>query len=352
MADYDVSLRNNAQTRVTQMFAKGELEVPNAFTYLNLLKVSESMSPSHNQVKDRIDRIADSYQFKREKRAIGTGAPSHDHTGVSGDTMIYTPVFSPVTDEFSLTLKQGLNNVFDRTEMLANEYGQSFLNLLEGQEEQSLDFVYNTRSQVDTSNYPIGTWNAVNSVYEIPLSQIATPNGTSLTTIKQVADSVMIGNNQKGRYIYFCDDVAFDKFMFGKNQGSSNNVNISFNEGNVTYVRSSGLNDPTRFGSVATYNQGVFVVMQEGTAGILDWISPINKQGKDDDIQVYSSIMNPLDGQMYALHMYSERVNGTAQNGEFQDELTEFQIWSEKAYVNSPLSTANKTTMKAFALTA
>lgn len=349
---YVESLNNNAQTKTLQQFARGELEIPNAYTYLNMLNVTKIMDPSHDSIVDRSDRIADSYMFKRNATPIQTSAPSHNHTNGKSTSMSYTPSFNPVKAGFSMHLKQGGNNVFKQTEMLSNEYSQKFIDLLEGQEELALDFLWNNKSQVDTSNYSIGSWNITNSTYEIPLADIAAPNNSNGIAVKQIADSVMIGNNQKGRYYYFCDDTAFDRFTFGKAQGSGNNVNLNIQEGNVTYVRSSNLNSAGRFGSVATYNNGVFVAAQVGTFGILDWISPQNTEGVSNEASTYATVINPLDKQKYALHYYRARADGTLAglNGDYQDQITQWELWAEKAFVIAPNSTPNKTSFKAFAL--
>jgi hypothetical protein len=61
-------------------------------------------------------------------------------------------------------------------------------------------------------------------------------------------------------------------------------------------------------------------------------------------------ITNPVDALMYAMHVYSDRVDGTADGGYTQDVKTETEISIDIAYEIAPLSVANETPVQAFAL--
>jgi len=67
-------------------------------------------------------------------------------------------------------------------------------------------------------------------------------------------------------------------------------------------------------------------------------------------VNIYGSILNPVDGLQYAIHSYEQRANGTSVNGYTQDVLTEVEVSLDVALQHAPLSTAGETPLMAFAL--
>ena len=72
--------------------------------------------------------------------------------------------------------------------------------------------------------------------------------------------------------------------------------------------------------------------------------------GKDTKLQTYSSLENPFDGVLYAVHDYPVRADGTSTGGYTQDEMEEFEISIDLAFEYAPLSNAGETPLFAFAI--
>lgn len=354
MPNYNQSNHVLAQTRLfgNEFAAKAQKSI-NPVTYLMIKEMTEIMLPSHKEVRTREDRPINSFTFDYTARALGNGRP-HNHTGTSGDSLFITPSFNTLSDPFSITLKQADNNIYSYDELLANELRTSIKNFMTGLEDRAQDFIFNNRSGVNESDYALGTFDTVDNVYTIPEADIA-PTTKSAPTAVQIIDSIMEDNFLSGEQIVFCDSLAYDKFNQFFNQGGGNDINLSFQFENKTFVRSINLNGATRFGSlVGTYNKGVFCVVPKGAIGHLDWIPKQNKTGVDTKLQTYSMIENPIDGLDYAFHFYPERIDGTSRNGSSQDEAEEYQLSIDSSFVLAPLSStatgAGETVIQAFAL--
>lgn len=352
MPNYSQSNLVLAQTRLFGKFGKDAQKSINPVTYLAIKNVTEIMVPSHKAVRTREDRPINSFTFDYTQRALGTGR-SHNHPGTSGDSLFIQPSFNTLSDPFTLTLKQMDNNIYSYDEVLANELTTSIKNFMTGLDDRAKDFLFANRSGINSTDYPIGTYNATSEVYEITEADIA-PTTKSAPTLAQIVDSVMADNFLDGDQMVFCDPIAYDKFNQYYMQGAGNDINMSFQHENKMFIRSIGLNNATRFGSVGTYNKGVFCVVPVGSIGHLDWIPKQNRQGIDKKLQTYSMIQNPVDNLDYAFHFYPERVDGTSRNGFTQDEAEHYELSIDSSFVLAPLSSvstaAGETVIQAFAL--
>ena len=341
MANYTPSNKAKAQAMLFDRFKTEALKFRFPATYLKYLEMTEIMIPSHKVLRSREDRTVEAYTNARTARALN-GARSHNHTGDKGDSLVLTPSWAIGQDPFSISLKQGDNNVFTYPEMLLNEFENSFRNHMEGREQEAIDFSFNNRTQVDNTSTTQATWDGTDFVVTID-------EATNGNRAPQIAKTVMEENNLHGSYTFFCDSQAYDKFAFDSAQGSGNSTNLSFQYDNITFVRSIGLD--TNYGGLAgTYTKGNFIAVPDGTIGYLDWIPKQNREGKVTTEQTYSNIINPIDNLTYALHKYSERSDESASNGETQDELEQFEISNDGAFVSAILTAASETVLKAFAL--
>lgn len=341
MANYDPSNLALAQARLINKFKTEELKFREPVTFRKFTETPQIMFPDHKVLRTREDRPVTAYTGARSQRALGNGR-SHNHVGTKGDSIALTPSWVTYNDVFAISLKQADNNVLTMAEMLDNEFANVVANFAEGLESLAIDYVFDNRSTVNVGNGNQGTFNGLNSVYEIT-------DATFGEQAVQITQTIMEENDLLGPYIVFCDSLAYDKFRYQANQGTGNSTNLSFQFDNATFVRSIGLDDGTRFGQFA-YTQGVWVAVPMNDIACLDWIPVQNREGKDTKEQIYTTLQNPVDGLTYAMHIYSERSDETATNGYTQDERDEYEISIDIALESAPLSNAGETVLQAFAL--
>lgn len=341
MANYTTANLVKAQTIMNQMFNKGELRYRMPATFLEFVRNGEIMIPSHKQVRTREDKAVEVNFFARSSRALGTGGRVHNHTGVKGDSSTLTPTWTPYSDKFVYSLKQADKSVYDLQMELANEMGNVVGNFAEGLETSATDYLFNNRSQVNTYTSQ-GAFDATNHAFEIT-------EASDGDRAVQITKSTMDFNKYQGiPYIVFCDTVSYDKFEKAANQGAGNSANLSFQYSNVKFVKSIGLDAKA---ATLSYTKGMWIAVPEGMIASLDWIPKQNREGvKVEPISNYSTLINPVDNLMYALHDYKEAYDGTATNGYTQDVKTEVEISIDIALEHAPLTTANETPLQAFAL--
>jgi len=341
MANYSPSNLVKAQARLQMMFQNNELRFRTPATFLEFLRNNSIMVPDYAQLRTREDRTVETYYKTRSARALATGR-AHNHTGTKGDTAILTPAWTTYSDPFSISLKQGDNNIYTFDEMFNNEMENSVINFVEGMETNAVAHIFNNRSGVNVDSSGEGTFNAVQDAYEIT----ETVNGDRAI---QIAKSVMKENKYGGNVVIFCDTIAFNKFEKQANQGGGNSENLSFQFSGVRFVHSVELG-ALAAGLASPYVKGFWVAVPEGSIAALPWIPKQNRLGEDTKEQIYSSIINPIDGQTYAFHTYSERSDQSGANGQTQDELQQVEISCDFALTDAPLTTAKETVLQAFAL--
>lgn len=297
--------------------------------------------PNLEQLRTREDRDVETNWYVRSARGLGS-ARTHNHTGGHGNSSTLTPSFSTVADKFAMSLKQTDNSVLQ--DQLNNEYLNSIANFMEGLDEDASDALFNNRTGVNTASVN-GTFNGVNDVYEIDYD--ITANGL---LSMQVAKTVMdINKYQGGNLMFFCDSVSFMKFQVAAAQGAANSTNYSFQFGGVEFIHDPSLTAKA-IALDATYTLGYFEVVAKGNIAGLTWIPKQNREGVNTSVNMYSSLVNPYDGQRYALHTYETRADGTSTNGMTQDVVTEFELSLDVALELAPLSTVDETPVFAFAL--
>ena len=101
---------------------------------------------------------------------------------------------------------------------------------------------------------------------------------------------------------------------------------------------------------VSAYAKGFWIVVPTGTVAILPWIPKQNRIGVETKENVYTSLLNPVDGETYAVHSYETRADDSGNNGYTQDVVTQYQISQDLAFAKAPLITANETPILAFAI--
>ena len=341
MANYTPSDFSTAQAKLMGAFAKQEMRFRTPVTYLEFLKQAEVMVPSYKELRLREDRAIDAYYQLRTSRPPGS-ARTHNHTGTKGDSGVFTPTWATYADPFAISLKQGDQNLFNRQEMLANELENVAINMIEDLDADAESHVFSNRSTTNVATSQ-GTFDATDDVFDI--------GSANLDRAVQITQTVMDTNKFSGSITLFCDSIAHDTFMKQRFQGPGNSTNLNFNfNNNVKIIHSLGM-DAFAAGLAVPRTQGFWVAVVDGTIAALPWIPKQNREGIATTVNTYSSIINPIDGQSYAVHSYETRADDTATNGYTQDVTTEVQVSIDVAFDNAPITAAGATSsLLAFAI--
>lgn len=333
-----------AQAKLANAFQTSELRFRYPATYLALKANSPIMFPSYETLRTREDRVMETLFAVRAKRALGTGGRTHNHSGVKGETAVLIPTWASYDDKFNMSLKQADNSNYDAQEQMNQELMNIMSNFMEGYETASTAYLFNNRSGVNIATAE-GTFDATNLVYRIALANEA--------RAIQITKIAVDANKYPSGATVFCDSVSFAKFEFQAAQGASNQTNLSFQFGNVTFIHSvemSTFSNALLISAVPGYTKGFWIVVPTGTVATLPWIPIQNRRGVVTKENEYSSIINPIDGETYAVHSYETRADDTANNGFNQDVVTQYQVSQDLSFAKAPLTVANETPILAFGI--
>ena len=331
-----------AQARLLGAFQAQELRFRNPVTYLAFVLSSPMMFPSWSALRTREDRTVETNYKKRASRAIGTGGRTHTHTGVKADTALLVPSWASYDDKFNMSIKQADTSMYDAQEQMNQELQEIVANFAEGLETVATAYIFANRSGVNSATQE-GAFDGVDDVFKITEST----NGSRAI---QITKTVMHVNKYSDRnLVVFCDTVAYNKFEKDAAQGAQNSTNLSFQYNGVEFIHSVELGAKGA-ALVGAYAKGFWIVAEKGGFGILPWIPVQNRMGLDTKSNKYSSIINPIDGQSYAVHEYEAMADDTANNGYTQDVVTQYQVNIDIAFEKAPLSASGETIFQAFAL--
>ena len=342
MANRTLANLSTAQAKLLGAYQAKELRFRNPVTYLAFILSSNIMFPNYSELRLREDRAINTNYKVRSSRALGTGGRIHNHSGVKGDTAVLTPSWSSYDDKFKISLKQADNSLYSLDEQLASELQEITSNFAEGLETIATAYIFAQRSGVNIATAE-GAFDAVDDAFEITEST----NGDRAI---QISKSVMhVNKYSDSNLVAFCDTVAYNKFLFQAAQGASNSTNLSFQFNGVTYIHSVELG-ALGAGLVSAYAKGFWIMAEMGTFGVLPWIPKQNRQGVSTKVNMFDSIINPIDNQIYAVHSYETLATDAAANGSAQDVVTQYEVSIDIALEKAPLTTANETVFQAFAL--
>ncbi|WP_299523045.1 hypothetical protein [uncultured Lutibacter sp.] len=342
MANRTLANLSTAQAKLLGAYQAKELRFRNPVTYLAFILSSNIMFPNYSELRLREDRAINTNYKVRSSRALGTGGRIHNHSGVKGDTAVLTPSWSSYDDKFKISLKQADNSLYSLDEQLASELQEITSNFAEGLETIATAYIFAQRSGVNIATAE-GAFDAVDDAFEITEST----NGDRAI---QISKSVMhVNKYSDSNLVAFCDTVAYNKFLFQAAQGAQNSTNLSFQFNGVTYIHSVELG-ALGAGLVSAYAKGFWIMAEMGTFGVLPWIPKQNRQGVSTKVNMFDSIINPIDNQIYAVHSYETLATDAAANGSAQDVVTQYEVSIDIALEKAPLTTANETVFQAFAL--
>jgi len=336
MANKTTANLATAQAKLLGAFQSSELRFTYPATYLALKAMTPIMFPDYVALKTRDDRTIDTNYIQRASRNLGTGGRTHNHGSSSKqDSAVMTPSWATYSDKFNLSLKQADKSLYGAEEQLFNEISNSISNFMEGLEDVAITALWNGRSQVAGVATPEAPYNtgASKKTYEITDST----NGARAMQITKIA---IQANKYPAGVTIFCDSIAYAKFEYQAAQGISNSTNLSFQFNGVTFVHSVGLYAKVS-PSLSLYTKGYWLVVPNGTVATLPWIPVQNRVGVETPVGSYSNIINPIDGESYAVHTYMTAADDSANNGYTQDVVTQYEISQDVAIAIAPQSSGS-----------
>lgn len=341
MANMTTANLVKAQAKLIAAFQSSELRFRYPATYLALRGMSPIMFPNYDVLRTREDRTVETNYATRATRALG-GARTHNHTGVKQDSAVLTPTWTTYSDKFNMSLKQSDISIYDAQEQMNLEVQNIISNFMEGYETAATAYLFANRSGANLATAE-GTFDAVDDVFEI-----AAANETRAIQITKIA---LNANKYPDGCTIFCDSIAYAKFEYQAAQGASNSTNLSFQFNGVTFVHSVELG-ALAAALVSAYAKGFWIVVPTGTVATLPWIPIQNRRGDSSaaPLATYTNILNPVDGEVYAMHYYSTSADDSANNGYTQDVVTQYEVSQDLSFVKAPLSAANTTPILAFAI--
>ena len=348
MANYSASALLNAQAILIQKFQSGEMRFANPVVYKLFLENKDIMFPGYENLRTDESRAISTYYKVRTSRSAGS-ARVHNHTGARSDSGTLTPSWTTYADKFLINLKQGGHNVYGYDEMLMHELENAFINEINSLNTAATAYLLANRTGVNAAQLGVGnSFDSAKDVFEIK-ADANTTWGKFNNRAGSLTQMVMDIANWGSDYDVVCDSVAYSKFKAQASQGAGNDNNLEFNFGGQRFIHATGLYS-LAIALDASYVNGFWIAVPKGTIACMPWIPKQNKMGVDTKIQRYSSIINPIDNQLYALHEYETAGDGSAVGGGVQDELQQKEISIDVAFEKAPLSTSNETPIFAFAI--
>jgi len=329
MPNFSATNLVKAQARLKQQFTEGEMRTKQRPAVMLAQKNLDILIPSHQQLRTREDRAIEANILARSKRST-TSSRTHNHTGNRGDSFVLPLTWTTFVDKFSISLKQMDNNIFNFEETLAQQILNAALNLNEDIETFMIDFLFTNRSQINVAAAG-GTFNAANDAYEIAAAD--------KSRFYQLAKSMMRQNNYRGSFDVIASSLTYIDGEFYANQGGGNQTNTNFQFTGLNIAESIELED-------ANYPGGISLIMPAGQFAMLPWIPKQNREGWGDYnsyVGGFGSIQDPLgSGMTFALHIYADRADTSASNGNTQDVVLQAEMSIDIAPALPALSTATE----------
>lgn len=293
-------------------------------------KNTSILIPGHEELRKREDRAIEANILARSKRSTTTSR-THNHTGNRGDSFVLPLTWTTFVDKFSISLKQMDNNIFGFTETLSQQLLNASLNLNEAIETFMIDYLFANRTQINNATVG-GSFNAANDAFEVAAAD--------KNRFYQFAKAMMRQNNFPGALDVIASPLTYVDGEFYASQGSGNNTNTGFQFTGLNIAESTELED-------SNYPGGISLMMPAGQFAMLPWIPKQNREGWGDYnsyVGGFGSLQDPLGtGMTFALHIYADRADTSASNGNTQDVVLQAEMSIDIAPALSPLSTATET---------
>lgn len=326
MANFTPSNLVAAQALFTERFQQGEWRLPDSVALASAVK-GGVVNPEFDAIRTREDRATYAYFPIRQAATNGT-ARAHNHSGARGDSIQETISWSTFSEPFSVSLKQGDNNVFSMMEMLAAAQRNAAYNLLARLDAAFVAALVADKTQVNSGGGN-GTFNATADVYEIPALE--------KDFFFQNAKATMEYNLFNGQLFGVIDDKAKILAQRLGAQGAANGVNSQFQFAGMDLF-------PTTRTVLGTSYIGSGIFFEAGLVGYIPWIPKQNRKSLDPALALsyngdWGQITIPGIPVPLAIHSYAERADNSSANGYTQDLTIQMELSVDMAYVSAPLST-------------
>ncbi|WBC28461.1 virion structural protein [Rhodobacteraceae phage LS06-2018-MD05] len=332
-AGYTTSLLNNAQAILAERFQKPEFrhEAYNLIKAMLMDGQGMFQGSTLDMLKKSDTSVVDTYLLK--KRSITAGsARSDSHTlSAFGDSMNVQLSFAITSGNYGTSLKMGGRNIFESSQMLANDLLSSQIatnNVIEAAIAAYLS-TYKTQSNAASGSYSkFGEWDGTNFVWKIP--------ATEKDHVFQYISEVMAINDYDVPLNVIADPVGSAIASQLAQQGTANATNLGWQFENQTIIKSRRITDAT------AGNQATFYVIPAGTVGMVDRIPTENREGRVLKNYDYTSMLDPLGtGLEYATHYYETGADNSSTGSETQDVTFEYENSVDYSLVKAPLSSAS-----------
>lgn len=327
---YTTSLLLNAQAKLAKRFETPEFRHESYNLIKAMLMQGQNMfiEAELDSLKTSDSRVVESFVFA--KRSVTTGSSrSHTHGAAAfGDSQKVTLSFSIVSGTYSVSLKMGGRNIFERSEMLASDLMSASIainNTIEAAVATYLS-ANKTQSNAADGNYAeFGEWDDIEKAWKIP--------DTKRDYMYQYISQVMGINDYSGNLLLIADPVAAAIAAQLAQQGQANATNLGWQFDNMQIVSSRRVADASFLGTV--------YAIPFGTVGMVDRIPRENKEGFTGKNSDYRSMPDPLGTPLdMATHYREVLADNSSKGSETQDTTFEYENSTDYALVKAPLSSA------------
>jgi hypothetical protein len=327
--DFAPSLLVDAQAKFSEKFMSGEWRMPDVAAF-QVAEKGEIANPGLAAIREREDRQVFAYFPIRQAATNGT-ARAFNHTGARGDSQAESITWVTFSEPFSISLKQGDNNVFDFDEQFAATARNAIYNINNRVDDYLITQLLADKTLVNVGGGN-GAFDGVTNDYQLAAGFV----DFYYENTKAMMQQNLFRNPLTG----IVDSVAWVNFNRVVNQGGGNAENLQYQtlSGWENVVQST-----REILAPATYGNGSGLFFENGLVAMIPWIPKQNRKPLDPEkamsfVGDYGEIAIPEMGVSYAIHAYSERADNQAVNGQTQDVTMQFEISIDFAYASAPLS--------------
>jgi hypothetical protein len=350
MANFVASQLVAAQAKFAKNYQDPELRRKQNPALALALKNLTATIPDQQALRTREDRSMYAYLFQTRQPGAGTARAARP-TGSKGNSIQVGLTWQTIVETFSISMKQGDNNVFAYQEMLANELMQAALNLHSRLGTIFLNYMYVHRNQLLLTSPQGAAADTVNYDYGV--------SANDQLYFFQKVRSIMDQHYYRGQLDIIADSLSFQQAQKLRAQGAQNATNLTFQFDNMDIYNTTETID-----SNAT--NGSCLAMPAGMFAALPWIPKQNRTGYGDYESYnggYGTMSDPLGmtvneldarGQAiavpleYAVYAFTQAADDQANNGYYQDQVTTFEISIDVAPTLAPLSGSNESVVNEF----
>jgi hypothetical protein len=323
---------------VSEKYQSGEFRMPDTAA-LGTAYVGEKTNPSLAAMRMREDRTT-SYDFPIRKSDGGASDRAALHTGGRTDSLRTSLTWESFVDTFSISMKQLDNNTISFEEAFAKGVRSCVMNNLKKADDWFIAQLLADKTQINVGGIR-GSWDA--TTYDMKL------DANQQDYWKEQVEANMGNNEYSGELMIIADALAHIDMTRSLNQGDSNSVNLGYQFGGGTIVKSSK--------TLLSGFNGSAIAFPMDLAGVFQWIPKQNRKALvmekaiSSEVGDFGSISVPVmddKGNVKytidaAISMYAKRADTSSNNGNAQDVLYQVEISWDMAYLSAPLSTFRAT---------